>query len=411
MFGLSSGDAGQNYTDIDFAVYLSGGGAGTITIFEAGTNKGTPGTFTTGDVIRVAVDSGVVKYKKNGTTFYTSSVSPTYPLNADTSLYSNGSTLNNAKISGNLSSGGAGTVHWLVPDQLGTPRMILDQTGTLANVKRHDYLPFGEEIVGTLSGRGSSTGYGGGDGVRQQFTLKERDNETGLDYFSARYFSSVQGRFLSPDEFSGGPDELYRFADDISENPTFYADLQTPQSLNKYHYSYNNPLRFVDADGHEPQDPKPVIPIPVPGPGGLPLPLPIGGTGLTPAQAEQMGRDIDKAIDSYAESVRHETMKQVAPLVVTGTAVIVGLNPKVDPNAIPAVKTGPIAQPVPITQPQLMPRPIDKPRDKGHKKGKDHNKHTRRIPGTRQPPNFKPRVPKRPQDKPDPDPKGNIGRL
>lgn len=42
-------------------------------------------------------------------------------------------------------------------------------------------------------------------------TLKERDNETGLDYFLARYYSSTQGRFTSPDEFSGGPDELYRF--------------------------------------------------------------------------------------------------------------------------------------------------------------------------------------------------------
>jgi RHS repeat-associated protein len=197
MIGLSNGDSGQNFTDIDFAVYLSGGGFGTVTIYEAGTNRGTPGTFTTGDVIRIAVESGVVKYKKNGTTFYTSSVSPTYPLNADTSLYSNASTLNSVKISGNLTT--SGTVHWLVPDQLGTPRMILDQTGSLANVKRHDYLPFGEEIFGTVSGRGSGNGYGGADGVRQQFTRKERDIETGLDYFLARYYSSTQGRFTSPD--------------------------------------------------------------------------------------------------------------------------------------------------------------------------------------------------------------------
>jgi hypothetical protein len=60
--------------------------------------------------------------------------------------------------------------------------MILDQTGSLANVKRHDYLPFGEELDASISGR-SGQGYGGGDGVRQQFTQKERDIETGLDYF------------------------------------------------------------------------------------------------------------------------------------------------------------------------------------------------------------------------------------
>jgi RHS repeat-associated protein len=116
----------------------------------------------------------------------------------------------------------AGAVNWLVSDHLGTPRMIVDQTGTLANVKRHDYLPFGEELFGGTNtnpgpgGRTPSLGYGcdpsnpncAPDRVRQQFTQKERDVETGMDYFLARYYSSTQGRFTSPDEFVGGPDEL-----------------------------------------------------------------------------------------------------------------------------------------------------------------------------------------------------------
>ncbi len=43
---------------------------------------------------------------------------------------------------------------------------------------------------------------------------------------------------------------MYSFADDASDNPTFYAELDNPQSLNKYQYTYNNPLSHVDPDGH-----------------------------------------------------------------------------------------------------------------------------------------------------------------
>jgi RHS repeat-associated protein len=82
-------------------------------------------------------------------------------------------------------------------------------------------------------------------------TQKERDNESGLDYFLARYYSSAQGRFTSPDEFVGGPDELFDFSTAASSNPTFYADLTDPQSLNKYQYCYNNPLLYIDPDGHQ----------------------------------------------------------------------------------------------------------------------------------------------------------------
>ena len=60
----------------------------------------------------------------------------------------------------------------------------------------------------------------------------------------------MQGRFTSPDEFKGGPDELFDFEDDASSNPTFYADLENPQSLNKYQYGYNNPYKFNDPSGH-----------------------------------------------------------------------------------------------------------------------------------------------------------------
>jgi hypothetical protein len=63
--------------------------------------------------------------------------------------------------------------------------MIFDQTGDLNTLKRYDYLPFGEELFAPTGGRTAAQGYASGDGARQHFTQKERDIETGLDYFGA----------------------------------------------------------------------------------------------------------------------------------------------------------------------------------------------------------------------------------
>ncbi|HLG14959.1 MAG TPA: RHS repeat-associated core domain-containing protein, partial [Blastocatellia bacterium] len=123
---------------------------------------------------------------------------------------------------------------------------------------RYDYLPFGEELP--TDKRPAGIGYGGSDGTKQKFTQKERDSESGLDYFLARYYSSAQGRFTSPDEFTGGPHEIFEFAEDASSNPTFYADVTNPQSLNKYQYCYNNPLQYTDPDGHKVIIPKKRLP-------------------------------------------------------------------------------------------------------------------------------------------------------
>ena len=63
---------------------------------------------------------------------------------------------------------------------------------------------------------------------------KERDAETNLDYFGARYFSGAQGRFTSPDKLNVTDDRLL-----------------VPSTLNKYAYAANNPLRFKDLDGRD----------------------------------------------------------------------------------------------------------------------------------------------------------------
>jgi RHS repeat-associated protein len=69
-------------------------------------------------------------------------------------------------------------------------------------------------------------------------TGKERDAESGNDYFDARYYSSAVGRFMSPDWSA-------------KEEPVPYAKMDDPQSLNLYAYVRNNPLTRVDADGHD----------------------------------------------------------------------------------------------------------------------------------------------------------------
>ena len=102
MVGLSNGDSGQSYSDIDFAVYESL--SGVLQVFEKGTGRGNFGAYTAGDKLQVAVESGVVKYKKNGTTFYTSTQAPTYPLLVDSALYTMGATLNSATLTGGWST-------------------------------------------------------------------------------------------------------------------------------------------------------------------------------------------------------------------------------------------------------------------------------------------------------------------
>jgi RHS repeat-associated protein len=72
-------------------------------------------------------------------------------------------------------------------------------------------------------------------------TGKERDAESGNDYFGARYYGSSMGRFMSPD-WAAMPE------------PVPYSKLDDPQSLNLYTYGLNNPLSFVDDEGHFSRD-------------------------------------------------------------------------------------------------------------------------------------------------------------
>lgn len=78
--------------------------------------------------------------------------------------------------------------------------------------------------------------------ISRRFTGKERDTESGNDYFGARYYASSMGRWMSPD---------YQNLDD-DDTPEAIPNGSTgnPQSLNLYAYGRNNPLNRRDFDGH-----------------------------------------------------------------------------------------------------------------------------------------------------------------
>jgi len=103
-------------------------------------------------------------------------------------------------------------------DWLGTTRQVTNAAGTPSAAFFNG--PFGD--FQTESGSGS-------DPSGLHFTGQERDAESGLDYFNARYYSSYLGRFMSPDPLGG--------------------HMENPQSLNKYAYALNNPLTNTDPTG------------------------------------------------------------------------------------------------------------------------------------------------------------------
>jgi RHS repeat-associated protein len=125
---------------------------------------------------------------------------------------------------------GAGLIHYYFSDHLGSHGVVENATGTTCE-QDIDYYPYG----------GVENDYCPNVAQNYKFTGKERDTESGLDMFGARYYGSSLGRFMTPD---------------WAAKPTAvpYAHYGNPQSLNLYSYVQNNPTTVGDPDGHCPSD-------------------------------------------------------------------------------------------------------------------------------------------------------------
>ncbi len=156
-------------------------------------------------------------------------------VNAGTVAWAHSNAWEGGRLTGTYDSAG---LHFDIADPLGTKRVQVNSSG----VPELNCLmfPWGNDFNNTFVPDcvTPSGGSAASDATEHHFTKKERDNESGNDYFGARYYASSVGRFMSPDWSA-------------KVEPVPYAKLDNPQSLNLYVYVGNNPLVGVDADGHD----------------------------------------------------------------------------------------------------------------------------------------------------------------
>ena len=110
-----------------------------------------------------------------------------------------------------------GTLHWVGADHLGGTVRVMDSSFTALDGMR--YRPYGED-------RDTGTALV----TDRKFTGQTEDEAAGLYWYASRAYDPEIGRFVSPDPIVPDPSK--------------------PQSLNRYGYVRNNPLKFVDPSGH-----------------------------------------------------------------------------------------------------------------------------------------------------------------
>ncbi len=223
------------------------GSAYSFSVYADGSNRihNTGGTFTYDAAGNLTADPVNSSYTYDAEGELTSAAGVTYTYDGDGNrvkkssgkLYWYGNTVDplaESDSSGNLTAEyifvtgkriamlapSSGIVNYYVADHLGSSHVVTNSSGTILDDS--DYYPFGGE-----------RSYSSSSGNNYKFTGKERDTESGLDDFAARFYTSNFGRFLSADDSK-------------------YIHPADPQTLNLYTYVANNPLNSVDPTGHDP---------------------------------------------------------------------------------------------------------------------------------------------------------------
>ena len=120
-------------------------------------------------------------------------------------------------------------------DHLGSTQRITDEAGNV--VWRADYSPFGRL-------RNDPP-----DFECPLFTGRMWDAESGLYYFGARYYDPELGRFITPDPWTGGPDDVRLVGGPGSQPVLPQSWLSQPRLANRYLYCLNNPATYRDPEG------------------------------------------------------------------------------------------------------------------------------------------------------------------